>query len=153
MEKNLTKQTKHISAGAIIFKKMDDTVKVLAMYRKNSDTWHLPKGTKENGEDMSITTQREVLEETGYKINILSLVGKLESIIEREAGIVIPKETTYYIAQLADDRPQSKHDHEHDQVEFVEINKLINLINNKRIKGYENEHLILKKFLESGVHF
>lgn len=120
------------------------------MYRTKTDSWHLPKGTQEPGEKIEETAQREVLEETGYPISIIRYLGSLESTIERPKGIV-PKLTHYFIAQATGDAPARNGDAEHDEVHFVSIKKLKNLLREKQVSNFEKEHLILESFFESGV--
>ena len=133
-----------------MFRNDKDGLRVLAMYRKKSDSWHLPKGTKEPNEDIEQTAKREIFEETGFEVTLLEYLGSLESIIHR-AEKDIPKKT-HYFASLSKTKQQTQHhDHEHDIIEFVEINRLKKLLKEKRIKDYEKEYLILETFLASGV--
>ncbi len=122
------------------------------MYRSETDSWHLPKGTQEPGESPEETARREIIEETGYPITVVQYLGGLESTIERPGGIV-PKLTHYFAAQPTSEAPTTGGDTEHDAVRFVPIEKLKNLLKEKRVKNFEKEHLILETFLESGVLF
>jgi 8-oxo-dGTP pyrophosphatase MutT (NUDIX family) len=152
MEKIIEKTKKHISSGAIVYRKSIGDIEVLAMYRKASNTWHLPKGTQESHESIEETTRREVREETGYQIELEGYLGSLKSKIFRDYGMV-PKITHYFIARSSKNELQIKHDVEHDTVRFVEANKLKKLLAEKQIEHYEKEHLILEQFLKSGVSF
>ena len=56
-----------LKAGSII---MNDEGKILLLTTPNRDIWSFPKGHMEAGETIEQATRREVLEETGYEINI-----------------------------------------------------------------------------------
>lgn len=48
---------------------------VLLQKRVDNDLWSLPGGKMEPGEDIEHTIIREVLEETGYNVNVSKLIG------------------------------------------------------------------------------
>ncbi len=56
-----------MKAGSII---MNDEGKILLLTIPNRDIWSFPKGHMEADETVEQATRREVLEETGYEINI-----------------------------------------------------------------------------------
>lgn len=150
MGKAVTSNQQHVSCGAVVYRKRDRVVEVLALYRAKTDSWHLPKGTQERNESIEETASREILEETGYPVAITRYLGSLESTIERPKGM-IPKLTHYFAAQLTSGAPTTESDAEHDAVRFVPIEELKNLLREKRVKNFEKEHLILEIFLESGI--
>ena len=57
-----------MKAGSII---MNDEGKILLLTIPNRDIWSYPKGHMEEGETVEQATRREVLEETGYEIDII----------------------------------------------------------------------------------
>ena len=57
-----------LKAGSII---MNDEGKILLLTIPNRDIWSFPKGHMEAGETVEQATRREVLEETGYEIDIM----------------------------------------------------------------------------------
>ena len=130
----------HISSGAIVYTREQGKFSVLVMHRQKTDSWHLPKGTQEPGEDLPATARREVREETGLEIALGPYLGKLHSVIHRD-GQVIPKETHYFLAQpiggnLID------HDREHDTVAFVAYDQAHRHL--ERFSLHEREGEILK---------
>ncbi len=56
-----------MKAGSII---MNGEGQILLLTIPNRDIWSFPKGHMEAGETIEQATRREVLEETGYEINI-----------------------------------------------------------------------------------
>jgi 8-oxo-dGTP pyrophosphatase MutT (NUDIX family) len=132
---------KHISSGAIIYISDKRIIKFLIMYRRKSNSWHLPKGTQIAGESIKETALREVREETGLKINIEKYIGKLDSFFERD-GKKIKKETNYFLAQ-----PKGKklllnnHDSEHDKICFLKYKTALNHLENFSLHEKEGEIL------------
>ena len=57
-----------MKAGSII---MNDEGKILLLTIPNRDIWSFPKGHMEAGETVEQATRREMLEETGYEIDII----------------------------------------------------------------------------------
>lgn len=57
-----------MKAGSVM---MNEEGKILLLTIPNRDIWSYPKGHMEAGETAEQATRREVLEETGYEINIV----------------------------------------------------------------------------------
>jgi 8-oxo-dGTP pyrophosphatase MutT (NUDIX family)/phosphohistidine phosphatase SixA len=57
-----------IAAGAILWRKEKDTLKVLLIHRGRYDDWSWPKGKLDKGEGISDAAVREIKEETGLKV-------------------------------------------------------------------------------------
>lgn len=129
----------HISSGALVIQGSKGQKKILIMYRKESDSWHLPKGTQNNGETLEETCIREVKEETGVLINIKKYLGKLHSVTPKK----ISKETHYFLAEPVEIN-LSLHDTEHDIVDFFEIDIAYNLLKKKSL--FEKEYEIVEDF-------
>lgn len=130
----------HISSGAVVYKGEQGKFLVLIMHRRATDSWHLPKGTQEPGEDLAATARREVREETGLEISLGPYIGKLHSEIHRN-GQVIPKETHYFLARpIGGDLVD--HDREHDTVAFIAYDQAQQHL--ERFSLHEKEGEILK---------
>lgn len=131
----------HISSGAVVYKIDNGVIKILLLFRKTTNSWHLPKGTQNEGETLEKTAIREVMEETGVEIKLIKYIGNLDSTYERD-GVLIPKQTNYFLAVPISENIY-KHDSEHDIVSFIDLeNAIINLEN---FSLYEKEGEILKK--------
>jgi 8-oxo-dGTP diphosphatase len=130
----------HISAGAVVLRPGQGRKEVLLLYRKVSDSWHLPKGTQEPGESILETALREVKEETGVEIIIERYLGSLASV--KTNGL--PKITHYYLAS-----PSfidfSSHDADHDEVKFVDFDEAYRLLSKKSVQ--EQEYELFDKYL------
>jgi 8-oxo-dGTP diphosphatase len=57
-----------IAAGAILWRKEKDTLKVLLIHRGRYDDWSWPKGKLDKGEGISDAAVREIKEETGLTV-------------------------------------------------------------------------------------
>ena len=139
------KVRRHISAGTIIYRKTRKEIEILLLYRKNSETWHLPKGTVERDQSLAETALRETKEETGFDVKLNGYIGKLESLIEREEKI-IPKDTHYYLAEVIPGTV-TRVDKEHDGATFVTLEKALVVLNFDTIaeKEYEIVRLATKQ--------
>lgn len=115
-------------------------VEVLLMYRKSTNSWHLPKGTQIVGETLEQTALREVKEETGFDIQLEKYIGKVDSLFDRN-GISIQKETHYFLAHTVGGNSDN-HDHEHDEITFVDYNTALSHLENFSL--HEKEGKILK---------
>ncbi len=60
-----------ISAGAVLYKKVEDKLWIILYSRKKGTQWCLPKGKIESGETREAAAVREVKEETGLEGQIV----------------------------------------------------------------------------------
>jgi len=69
----------------------DDVGRVLLVQRSDNGLWALPGGVMEVGETLAQCAEREVLEETGYQVKVVEVVGIYSNpkhIIEYDDGEV-----------------------------------------------------------------
>lgn len=61
-----------LAAGAVLWRPRnpDSTVEVAVIHRPRYDDWSLPKGKVDPGETEPVTAVREVVEETGHRVNL-----------------------------------------------------------------------------------
>jgi 8-oxo-dGTP diphosphatase len=59
-----------VAAGAILWRKEKDTLKVLLIHRGRYDDWSWPKGKLDKGEGVVEAAVREIKEETGLKVSL-----------------------------------------------------------------------------------
>ncbi len=86
------------AAGGLVVKK--DTF--LCIYR--SGIWDLPKGHIEKNEDSKTAALREVLEETGVKVQITSFLTETLHTYESRSGKNILKKTYWFNMQCEEDK-------------------------------------------------
>jgi 8-oxo-dGTP pyrophosphatase MutT (NUDIX family) len=112
---------------------------VLGRRRRERDgvTWSLPKGTPDAGETMEETAVREVGEETGLEVRIVQPVGHIEyTFVQRGTRI---HKTVHYFLMEAVGGDLGRHDHEFDEVRWV------NLTEAEALMSFPTERRILAR--------
>ena len=130
---------KAISAGGVITRIINGDVETVLCNRKDNGLWCLPKGTPENDETISQTAIREVNEETGLKVIIKYPIGDVHYSFYRETDNTTINKTVHYFLMEAIGGNLNDHDHEFDEVHWVEFSLAL------QIMTYPNEIHILKK--------
>jgi len=95
-----------ISCGAVVYKKNNGKTYILLVKQANNSVgWGIPKGHKESGESYVQTAKREVKEETGLDIHILTRLPHV--MIEKKSyrKVVIP----YLAIQIDNSLPSCDH--------------------------------------------
>jgi 8-oxo-dGTP pyrophosphatase MutT (NUDIX family) len=135
----------HRSAGGVICRTHNKKIQlVLLLYRKNTNSWHLPKGTAKDSETTIETALREVLEETGIHVKIVQFLGALESGFLRNK-IWVQKVTSYFLMHPVSSI-DVRLDAEHDLGAWVEIDEAIDLLRrtSQQLPELEQEYRILE---------
>jgi 8-oxo-dGTP pyrophosphatase MutT (NUDIX family) len=116
--------TRATSAGGIVIR-VDDGRRQIVLGRRRRErdgaTWTLPKGTPDPGEATEETALREVTEETGLEVAILERVGDVEYWF-MQSGSRIHK-TVHYFLMAATGGALELHDHEFDEVRWVDLSE------------------------------
>ena len=106
--------TKVISAGIIVFRRVEGELKFLFLYRARG-TWDFPRGRMEGGERSLQTAFREVREETGLRRNELYMHPHFK-VHERfpymSNGKRIFKVVIFYLAETMQPRVRISSEHE-----------------------------------------
>jgi 8-oxo-dGTP pyrophosphatase MutT (NUDIX family) len=108
------------SAGGIVVREAGEGLSlVVGMRRRDRDgvTWTLPKGTPDPGETVEETALREVGEETGLEVRILSPLPSIEYTFV-QSGTRIHKTVHYFLMEPVGG-DLSRHDHEFERVRWV----------------------------------
>jgi|TARA_B100001750_G_scaffold245339_1_gene264742 8-oxo-dGTP pyrophosphatase MutT (NUDIX family) len=84
------------SSGGVVFRHQEDRFEIVICGRGNPTQWMLPKGTPIKGEERKQTALREVEEETGLKVEIVSPLKKVHYNFELESTI-IEKDVYFYL--------------------------------------------------------
>ena len=118
------------SCGTITFK--DNRV---LMVKQNIGNWSFPKGHVEDGETEEDTAIRETYEETGVKVKIIDVNNNfsMEYPIKNHLKKVI-----LFLAEVIDDKNMRPQEIEISQVEWIEIDKVMDLLtydNSKKLWG------------------
>jgi len=106
--------TKVISAGIIIFRRVEGELKFLFLYRSRG-TWDFPRGRMEEGERSWQTAFREVREETGLRRSELTMHPNFkvyEKFPYMSEGKRIFKVVIFYLAETSQSRVRISSEHE-----------------------------------------
>lgn len=123
------------SAGVIIFRKEDNEVKYLLLYRKAhhhySEQWEFPKGLVEK-ESEEKTARREAREEAGIKeLNLFDFKEKVNYFYKKE-NLIIKKEVVYFLAETK--QKEVEISEEHDDYKWAGLDEALKLLKQKNLK-------------------
>ncbi len=123
------------SCGAVVFRMIAGEVRYLLIKNKRSANWGFPKGHIERGETKEDTARREVLEETGIRIQIIpGFISKSEYTIQGK----VEKSVSIFVAKTSDTQTIIQHEEIEDYI-WLNYDKAI-----KTLK-FENDRSILER--------
>jgi 8-oxo-dGTP pyrophosphatase MutT (NUDIX family) len=117
-------------AGAIIISETDPT-KVLLLFRGQYADWSFPKGHIEQGEAVLEAMHREVLEETGLRVELLRELPVLEYANSKGLPVLVHM---YLVRSLNDD--DLKMEHEGDILEWVKREDIASKVTHGNLRAY-----------------
>jgi 8-oxo-dGTP pyrophosphatase MutT (NUDIX family) len=144
-----------ICAGCLVYRKTDSGIEVLLLKRNaghshnsvDGVTYNLPKGHVDFGETLEQTALRETEEEAGCKVKIQTYLGANYREFNHPKFKVDNKKTIHFFAAEWVSDTQSM-DNEHDDREWVYLDKATDLLGGPNFKGEEVIATRLKQFLE-----
>jgi len=113
------------------------SIEVVLVGRSHSGVWALPKGTPETGETLEQVAVREVQEETGLKVRLITYIGNITYSFVHDK-IRYQKQVRHFLFE-AIGGDTSLHDAEYDRVEWFSIPEAL------RRLTYQNEINILSQ--------
>ena len=105
------------SSGGVIFRKQDGQFEVVICGRVNPTQWMLPKGTPMDGEERDQTALREVEEETGLKVEIITPLKRVH--YNFQLGSTIIEKDVYFFLMKQTGGSFDQHDDEFDTVRWL----------------------------------
>ncbi|MFF3749836.1 NUDIX domain-containing protein [Streptomyces sp. NPDC002018] len=113
---------------------LDDSERVLLMWRHrfatNTWNWEIPSGIAEQGEELAAAAAREVLEETGYRVD----ADRLEHLAYiQPIGGMSDAEHTVFLARDAIRVTEPVDTHEADRLEWLPLDSIQQMIDDRQI--------------------
>jgi 8-oxo-dGTP pyrophosphatase MutT (NUDIX family) len=134
-----------VSAGGVVYRKMDNSVQIALCGRTCLGTWNLPKGTPDKGETLEQTALREAREETGLQVQLQESLGSITY------WFTVPSEDVRYRKEvhfyLMEERGGSVglHDPEFDVVRWFPVQEALSSLT------HANEGDVLRRALDTLV--
>ena len=138
----MAKTIEQISAGGIVFRKLDDRIDVALIARtspRRRVIWALPKGWVEPGETIPDAALREIREETGLTGRLMDPLGQIEySFYSPEDSARIQKTVHFFLVEyLSGDT--ADHDHEVDEARWWPLDTALAQMT------YQSERQVMEK--------
>lgn len=121
------------SCGAVVFRNINGEVRYLLIKNKRSAHWGFPKGHIEEGETKKDTAYREVLEETGLRIDILD---GFKSVSKYRIRNKIEKTVSIFVGTTNDTTTRIQHEEIEDYI-WLTFDKAQSLLR------FENDRTLL----------
>lgn len=127
------------SAGGVVYRRDGGRVEIVLVARPREQLWALPKGTPEPGETIEETAVREVAEETGLDVRVECEIGPISYWYAAAEEHVRVHKVVHHFLMTPVGGDVSRHDHEYDVVEWVEIQEALARM------SYRNESSIVER--------
>lgn len=114
-----------ISAGGVVFRRLDSRVEVALISVGDKNRWQLPKGLVDAGEETEAAAVREAREETGIETELVAPVDKIEYwyySTNRGRRVRYHKFVYFYLLRCLSGDVRD-HDAEVNEARWVEINE------------------------------
>lgn len=129
-----------IAAGAILWRKEQNELKVLVIHRDRYDDYSWPKGKLDKGEHVNEAAIREIAEETGLKVHLGLKLAVIEYRVDKAKKYV-----HYWAAEVTDAMLKKQNfvpDEEVGSIEWLSIKQA------KKKLSYKHDLIPLEKLLE-----
>ena len=131
-----------VSAGGVVYRKIDDQLEIVLCGRKSPVLWALPKGTPEEGESLEQTALREVREETGLDVDVQASLGTIEYWFNGWQNGTRYHKTVHFYLMVPTGGDFSRHDPEFDEVRWYPEDTALSTMT------YRDETDLVEKALE-----
>jgi len=133
------KSRNELSAGGVVFRRINENFEVLICKAATYHRWVLPKGLIGKGESVEQAALREVREEVGVTAHIVAPL-ETEKYIYTMHGMRIFKTVHYFLMEY-DSGDETQHDHEMEEVRWASFDDAISFV------AYEGAKKILRQAL------
>ena len=107
-----------VSAGGVVYRKENGAGEVVLCGRLTPPMWSLPKGTPDPGETLEETALREVREETGLDVRLMTGLGSINYWFVRPDNGVRCHKTVHFYLMAPTGGSLDRHDPEFDLVRW-----------------------------------
>jgi 8-oxo-dGTP pyrophosphatase MutT (NUDIX family) len=122
------KSRDEVSAGGVVYRRnRDNNIEVLVCKDAGYHRWVLPKGLVAKNESYEQAAVREVSEETGVKVKLVSSLGEPEKYVYMARGVRVFKRVYYFLMEY-ESGTIADHDHEMEDVRWVSIDESLELL-------------------------
>jgi 8-oxo-dGTP diphosphatase len=94
-----TQYSSEYSAGGVVYRPNGNSFDVALIYRTRHDDWSIPKGHIEAGESREQAALREIKEETGLDVRIVSPIGEAVYFFRKRGGDLVRKTVYHYLME------------------------------------------------------
>lgn len=130
------KEEQQHSAGGVVYKKEGGRYKICLVAKRGGKVWALPKGRLNDGETPRETALREILEETGHRVEIIDQLDEIHYyFLVKETQTLFSKRVSFFLMKLIEQDAQPRDD-ENDIVswfEFSEALRRLSYLNEKKV--------------------
>jgi 8-oxo-dGTP diphosphatase len=123
---------RQVSAGGVIFRKINSSIEIALVAVKDGKVWCIPKGIIDKGESPEVTAIREVSEETGLQGRIIEKLGEINYWYYIKEERARCKKTVHFFLIEYESGDTSKHDFEVDMVSWFPIEDALKKASYKR---------------------
>lgn len=129
-----------LAAGAVVWRRVGDSVELLVVHRPKYGDWSFPKGKTNRGERLPATAAREVLEETSVPIRLGLPLTTVRYPLHRPRPVT--KQVSYWVARpIGDGEITLEPNHEIDEARWLRLE------NAARRLTYEHDRDLLDRFV------
>ena len=121
------------SAGGVVHRIDAGRAEVVLVHRREPSLWALPKGTPNSGETLVETAVRETREETGLQVEIEEPISSIFYYFVR--GRTRFHKTVHFFLMRPIGGRLEDHDHEFDEVRWVQIEEALELMTHATERG------------------
>ena len=136
------------SAGGVVYRHVDGRIQVALAHRRNPTLWALPKGTPDSGETVEETAVRETREETGLQVEIERQLSSIRYFFVR--GSTRFHKTVHFFLMRAVGGSPDEHDHEFDEVRWLDIPEALALMTHATERSVVEEAATMLAAADSG---
>lgn len=114
------------SAGGLVHRVADGRLQFALVHRREPRLWALPKGTPNAGETIEETAVRETREESGLEVRVEAPISSITYFFVR--GRTRFHKTVHFFLMEPIGGDLALHDHEFDEVRWVELDEALRLM-------------------------